>query len=905
MTYAQDTEQDEILGQLSQTAPFDWKGRSLKADDLALALRTASEKTGAKPLSLLNARINGHLRLDAIGQFGEPLAFQMLNCVMNGSFAARQSRWVQLVIGHCKLQDIDLPASEVERHLLIERVEASGWLELRGTQIGQACSLNGSNFKMRDRACAIRLDNARIGGSLTGMGLAADGGLDATRIRIDGDLGLDGAHLTAGRNGHALGLSQARIGGLVRLCQAGDRRFVTKGRVHLDRAEIDALMMTAASLDGLGEPTIVADELRVERSVDLGGSGTRAGFRFEADGELRFGAARIGGQFQIYGADLRASGKALLLQGAHVGGDVLLGHETVETTISGTIDLSSVRLGSRLVGTRLRFTEIGDALAVRQSAVSGNVELYDIQTRGPVRLDNLTAGGASIERIHLDRDLPDVDLTGRPETYAHAEHALLDLSFVRLTTDLRLEDVYLRGGDLRMVGASVGATAQISMIEVTETAGAAVMAQSAKIGAGFLVAGSPDRPASFTGDFSAMGLETGEGLTFAHVRFSSPERKVSIVLQSARIRSGVILANVELEGALIAGAATIGGDVRIENSRILCSDDVILDFRGASVAGKLQVIGAGKGITDLTSRLAGHATLEGSSIGTLEWDRVAIGDGSILQFSNIAVTQRISAGKLMPEGRGHLSLASTTTPLLEDELGDDEDSWGAGRLTLDLDDFNYGRLVYPSGRNSDDPETIRFWRAKWFRRRQSEGSPRPLRHLANTLRTQGLVEASRLQLVDAFSAEGRFRPTWAGRGMTWLFGALFGHGLSGSRAAATLLAAWLLGAAGVVHLQNHDLLVAAKPGETPLVACVDVDPLLFAADAMLPLDLGANTGCVIGMGRDAALSEGALMEPFPRKIFGEIELYRFGSAVYQLLSWIFISLAVLTWSGLLKRGGRD
>lgn len=903
MNTARDIDHNLLLEHLSRTVPFDWQGGSLEADAVARALRIGSERTGGRPLSLSNAQINGHLQLDGIGQTGEPLAFQMLNCVINGSFAARQSRWRQLMIGYSKLQDIDLPGSQIERNLLIEQVEASGWLEMRGTEVGNACSLNNSSFKARDRHTAVKLDNTNIGGSLTGMRLRADGGLDANGVRIDGDLALDGANLTSGPHGRALGLSQARIGGRVRLCQVGDHRFIAKGRVHLDAAQIDALLMKAASLDGMGDPAIIADEVRIERAVDLSGLEHDPGARFQAVGALRFGSARIGGQFQIYAADIRALGNVLVLQGAQVVGDLLLGHQSVETTVAGTIELSSARFNSRLVATRLTFTEPGDALAVRQSTIDGEVLLYDVQAGGPVRLDNLTASGISIERLRLDRDLPCVDVTDKPETYAHAEHALLDLSFVRLTAGLRLEQVVVRGGDLRMTGASVGATAQISMIEVTETAGAAVMAQSAKIDGGFLIAGSPDRPARIAGDFSAMSLETGEGITFSHVRFSAPGRAASIILQSARIRGGVILADVKLEGALIAGAASIGGDVRIQNSRLSLPDAVVLDLRGASVAGKLHLFGTGSVST--ACRVAGQVTLEGAAIASLEWARVAIGDGSILAFSNIAVSQRISAGKLFPEGRGQLSMASTTTPLLDDGLDDKEDSWGAGRLTLDLDDFNYGRLVYPSGRNSDDPKTIRLWRAKWFRRRQGASSARPLRHLANTLRTQGLVEASRLQLVDAFSAEGRVRPTWGGRGMSWLFGALFGHGLSGSRAAATLLATWMLGAAGVEQLQDRNLIVASKTDEKPIVACLQVDPLLFAADAMLPLDLGANAGCAIGKLSGAKARKGVEMEPFPRPLFGQIELYRFGYAVYQMLSWIFISLAVLTWSGLLKRGGRD
>jgi hypothetical protein len=83
-----------------------------------------------------------------------------------------------------------------------------------------------------------------------------------------------------------------------------------------------------------------------------------------------------------------------------------------------------------------------------------------------------------------------------------------------------------------------------------------------------------------------------------------------------------------------------------------------------------------------------------------------------------------------------------------------------------------------------------------------------------------------------------------------------------------------------------------------------IDPTIYAADAMLPvLDLGEETKCRIGSGSKAKPWRGRIVGEW--EIFGEVETVRFIWALYNVLGWTVVSLAIATWSGLFRRGGRE
>ena len=82
------------------------------------------------------------------------------------------------------------------------------------------------------------------------------------------------------------------------------------------------------------------------------------------------------------------------------------------------------------------------------------------------------------------------------------------------------------------------------------------------------------------------------------------------------------------------------------------------------------------------------------------------------------------------------------------------------------------------------------------------------------------------------------------------------------------------------------------------------DPLLASADLMIPIvDLGHEKTCVVGKAPGARAASGTLVGDW--RVFGDVETYRALLVAFQLFGWIVLSLAIVTWSGLFRRAGRD
>ena len=109
----------------------------------------------------------------------------------------------------------------------------------------------------------------------------------------------------------SLYLSNARIGGSLRLDASPRRRFVARGTVWLDGARITGnVRMNGASLDGIGAPCLSARSAVIGGNLDLVMSD--ADDRFEAQGEICLVAAHITGDLSLDSARLyNPQGRAL------------------------------------------------------------------------------------------------------------------------------------------------------------------------------------------------------------------------------------------------------------------------------------------------------------------------------------------------------------------------------------------------------------------------------------------------------------------------------------------------------------------------------------------------------------------------------------------------------------------
>lgn len=891
------------LKRVGEGGEIDWQGATIPAERVVETIRSA---TGPRrTVTFRNARIDGNLQLDGMGDAGEPLRLQFLGSVIKGNFRARNARWRHLVFAECQVRCIDLPGNQFEGDLIIELTQCTGWLELRSSRIGRGLALNGSHFDRRDRDAAVTFSDTVIGDNLSARDLRALGSVKGRGVRVGSDISFDGAQIDGRGDGEplALDLSRASAAGRVRLCQSDSGRFTARGRIQLNNAVIGQLDCKAALFDGAGQPALIGDQLEVRGHIDLSGLSERGGSPFEAIGEVRLSAATILQQLQIYDARFSGEDNALSMVGTRLGADFLIGNPATSTQLCGMLYADDLRVAGRLIVHGLEAQGGETAISLRQCRIEGEVALYEVTANAPVRFDNSHANGIALERVRITRTRPATSHQGFPEHYAHPEDCLLDLSFVRLPSDLRLEAVHLQGGDLRIIAARIEGGLQMSRASIRDVAGLALIAQGAEFGTGVQIAGSPDEASLMEAEIQFLGATVRGDITLAHVTIGTPELPAALTLHAAQVASGLTLIHCTLHGAIRAGAAKLGGNFFVHSSALLHPEDTVCDLRGISIGGKLQFATAARS-EPIACRIDGQVVADNGESATLSWERVVLADKSLLAFTNMRIARQIEAGLVIAEGVGGLDLSGTSVPLLTDRIDDDEDSWGAGKLSLGLDNFAYDRLDRPSGRSGDAPREIRIWRSKWLARRHDPGSARPARHLATVLRNQGLFEAARRVLVDAFAAEGQMRPTWTGRLLSDQFGLWFGYGLSGARAFMTLMLVWVLGIQNVMNLQQRDLIVADESGK-PVVSCGNrIDPTIYAADAMLPvLDLGEEKKCRIGQGPKAKPKHG--WEIGSWEVFSEVALARFWWSLYCVLGWTVVSLAIATWSGLFRRGGRE
>ena len=80
-----------------------------------------------------------------------------------------------------------------------------------------------------------------------------------------------------------------------------------------------------------------------------------------------------------------------------------------------------------------------------------------------------------------------------------------------------------------------------------------------------------------------------------------------------------------------------------------------------------------------------------------------------------------------------------------------------------------------------------------------------------------------------------------------------------------------------------------------------VEPALYAIDVALPLiDLGQEARCAPGRTARAELPQGMALGESDWRLFEGVAMWRWAHALYAILGAIFVALAVLTFSGVMK-----
>ncbi|MBB5954420.1 hypothetical protein FHS29_000990 [Saccharothrix tamanrassetensis] len=285
--------------------------------------------------------------------------------------------------------------------LLAQRVSVVGELRLASAQVGGYCNFAGGTLD-NPAGYAVRATNAHVGGSLLLNDSVIRGTVLLASVRVESELTLRGAVLTDARQDgeaaldpHAdpsstVVLDRVAITGDVHL----DRGFTSTGTVRMVNATLGGtLSLSGGRFDALRAPS-GSDPIGYGRALHLDGA--------QVGGDIVGRQARVRGQVRM--VDLRVKG-SLGLDGSTVDNpdaDAVLGNRS--------------QIGSNLT---LREVEVAGGLQLRGVRIGANLDLRGSRLTRPGRYRHLSAGKPSLDigGAVLGRDL--ICARGAKEFVAH------------------------------------------------------------------------------------------------------------------------------------------------------------------------------------------------------------------------------------------------------------------------------------------------------------------------------------------------------------------------------------------------------------------------------------------------------------------------------------------------------
>jgi hypothetical protein len=361
--------------------------------------------------------------------------------------------------------------------------------------------LAGTRIIGQDEGGAVSLSGARIGSLLdcSGAELRNDSGpaLDAHGLHGQ-SLYLTGFTATGSGERGAVNLVGARIGGLGCFgaelrndsgpaldadgLQADQALYLTggftatgsgeRGAVRLIGAHIGGLECSGAELRNDSGAALAADGLQVDQSLYLTGGFTATGGG--EHGAVRLVGARVGGQLDCFGAELRNdSGPALTADNLQVGQDLFLhgGFTATGGGEGGAVSLAGAHVGGALDCSGLTATGGGEGGAVRLvgARVGGVLDCSGAELR------NDSGPALAADRLQVDQALY---LTGGFTATGGGE-----------------------GSAVRLGGARIGGQLKCSGAELQNDSGPALAADNLQVGQdlyltdGFTATGGGERGA--------------------------------------------------------------------------------------------------------------------------------------------------------------------------------------------------------------------------------------------------------------------------------------------------------------------------------------------------------------------------------------------------------------------------
>ncbi|MBW4715563.1 hypothetical protein [Saccharothrix obliqua] len=285
--------------------------------------------------------------------------------------------------------------------LLAQRVAVTGEFRMASAQVGGYCNFTGALLENAG-AYSLRGTNAHVGGSVLFSAATVRGTLLLASARFESELTLRGATVSEGRREQEAAL---------------DPHADPTSSVVLDRITVDGDVQLDRGFTGSGTVRMV--------NAALGGTLSLSGGRFDA-------------RTPPDGNDPTGYGRALHLDGARVGGDVLgrRAHvrgqvRMVDVQVKGSLTFDGATLDNpradAVLGNRstvgsnltLREVEVAGGIELRGVRIGANLDLRGSRITSPGRYRHMPAGKPSLDvgGGEIGRDL--ICARGAKEFVAH------------------------------------------------------------------------------------------------------------------------------------------------------------------------------------------------------------------------------------------------------------------------------------------------------------------------------------------------------------------------------------------------------------------------------------------------------------------------------------------------------
>lgn len=876
------------------------------ADIRDLLLGRVDGQIDPKGIRLTGAQITDHLDLTDVNS---TVALHFQRCQFDHPVVLVRAQLSTVTLRRVVLPSLHARRLRLTQSLDLVGLTANGGGEegavcLSGAYIGGDLDLTGARLS-NEAGPALFADSLKINGSATLGGLAATGCGNDGAVRvfgscIGGDLDLTGAKLS-NKAGPVLSADNLKVGRDVSLGGLVAINCSEYGAVQLTGAHIGgSLYLRDADLTNEAGPSLFADNLTVDADAVLGS--------LTATGAVRLVSAHIGGRLDLTEANLTNEvGAALSADGLTVYSSAALASLTATGRgDDGTVQLSGAHIGGLLDLTSANLTnEAGASLFANDLTVDRSAILAGLKATG--RGDD---GAVGLFCAHIGGDLNLIGATLTNET-----GVAMIADSLKVDNDVILDGLTATGhsesGAVRLAGAHIRGRLQLSDSLLTNEAGAALFADGLTVDGGAMLTGLTAAGWGDDGAIRLLGARIGGVLTLTSANLTN-EAGPAMLADRLTTDSRVAL------GGLTAVGRSDGGAVRLLGARI----GGVLDLTGANLTNKAgPALLADRLTADGSAELGGLTATGRGDDGTVGLAQAHIGGvlslrgakltneaGPALYAPHLQVDDDANLQDLIVTGRGPFGLVQLMGARIGGELVLSGHASGSGdeRVLLNLNDAKvagrfslWNTMVWQLGFQSPSP--LKAWvdgftysvppeepdAETWLKVLQCAPryTPQPYRQLAEVYRAAGDEPQSRTVLIKQQEALGRAlhkdHAPWRVRAWHWISRVTVRYGYQSSRALGFLLAVVAASCALMIIADVQGWFV--HPSSRGGNRCGIVETLGSAVDRNVPL-LGFSV---------AGRCE--LTNVTPAQWFFVASLF------LQVLSWVFISLFVAGFTGVVRK----